>query len=180
MYSAIELAYYLVYHANKTEQEHKLKGFKIDPLLFFVQGYSLAILDMPVFKDNIIKNSYVALIKEVRDEFRKYGCLSVPDTHKIRYATCCDKNNSRYYHLKTTNIASYVYDRLDDDTRTLIEAVFKHYGCLPIPAINELIVNMDCYKYSKEIIDIELMKMDFKAKIKKAGKENKLCIVPRK
>ena len=189
MVKAIEIAYYMVDYAHKSEKGCLLSGFKMNSLLFLVQGYSLARLNRRAFKDKIHKNSYGAFIPEPHGQFRQYGCLFIPRKHVVTNPLYWKECNTPYYDKyevcyrdKATAYATYMCDRLDKKTEEIIKEVYDTYCKMSIPALNDCIRSMQSYKQSDQFFDIDLMKIEFKdiiMKIKpskskpKKDKENK-------
>lgn len=175
MYKAIEIAYFLVYYAHKTETETYLNGLKIDSLLFMLQGIHLTIYDTPLFNDPILKNSYGVYIEETYNEFfRQYASLHIPKYHRVLnefWALVCDCPNPYYDSYYTDKsgerfwIAEYKCERIDDETKKLIEAFYDEYHKFSSTNFNEIIRNHACYQLSDKHIDLQLMKQEFKNKI---------------
>lgn len=58
---------------NDYELYEGITHLKLQKLLYFSQGVSLAEFDKPLFNDNIEAWSYGPVIKSVYDEFKKFG-----------------------------------------------------------------------------------------------------------
>lgn len=50
-----------------------ISNLKLQKLLYYVQGFHLALYDKPIFKESIIKWQYGPVVIEVYQEFRDYG-----------------------------------------------------------------------------------------------------------
>ena len=171
MYEAMEIAYYLIDYAYKTENEWLLSGLKLNCFLFIIQGYSLAIYDKPVFSDDIHKVGFGVMIEKTHEKFRRCGTLAIPHTHIVLNPYVYGLNKLPYYdqyELKDSRHgykflqATYMCDRLDKETVELIEAVFDVFSKFSLTPLTDFILNLDCYKESEDVVDINSIKTDFK------------------
>lgn len=98
---------------NETEYDDKyevyegLSHLKLQKLLYFAQGLSLAINNEPLFSDKIYAWTHGPVVKEVYDKFKKYGRndieLSVNDK-EMKIIESIESNS------KTSNILNLVYE----------------------------------------------------------------------
>lgn len=182
MYESKEIAYYLVDYAYQTHKENYLSGLKVFPLLFLIQGYSLALLNKKAFDDKITKTGFGVIIEGVYKEFRKYGSLSVPHTHRVLNPEFYNKYNCDipYYekydiqykdYNKLTTVATYKCDRIDEETISIIEGVFNAYHKNSIVTLNNKIEGLNCYQESKNELSNYQIKKDFQEIVKQEEKE---------
>lgn len=98
---------------NETEYDDKyevyegLSHLKLQKLLYFAQGLSLAINNEPLFSDKIYAWTHGPVVKEVYDKFKKYGRndieLSVNDK-EMKIIESIESNS------KISNILNLVYE----------------------------------------------------------------------
>lgn len=98
---------------NETEYDDKyevyegLSHLKLQKLLYFAQGLSLAINNEPLFPDKIYAWTHGPVVKEVYDKFKKYGRndieLSINDK-EMKIIESIESNS------KTSNILNLVYE----------------------------------------------------------------------
>ena len=60
-----------------------ITNLKLQKLLYYVQGFHLAIYDKPLFKENILAWEHGPVVKEVYDEFKGYRAGHIPQPDKI-------------------------------------------------------------------------------------------------
>lgn len=51
---------------------------KLQKLLYYIQGYSLAIYNKPMFQEHILAWPHGPVVKEVYDEYKQFGCQPLP------------------------------------------------------------------------------------------------------
>lgn len=84
MYKALDIANWFLIKNNAEVVEHeadnddyevyeKITHLKLQKLLYYAQGISLAIHDKPLFRENIVAWPHGPVVKEVYDIFCKYG-----------------------------------------------------------------------------------------------------------
>lgn len=181
MYEAMEIAYYLIDYAYKTEREHYLTGLKMNCFLFIVQGAHLAILDRPAFSDKIYKIGCGVHLDKIYNEFKGYLGLTIPHTHTVvnpKHWGWLLKNLPYYdsYNIKESEnerfgTATYMCDNLNKDTEKIIEGVFDNFYFLSLTGLNNLIRNFGCYNethysrnaegYKSNAIKLDMMKKEF-------------------
>ena len=181
MYEAMEIAYYLIDYAYKKENEWSLSGLKMNCFLFMIQGYSLAIYDKPVFSDDIHKVGFGVMIEDTHKKFRRFGTLAIPHTHIILNPYVYGPKKLPYYdqyqlkysrHGDNFSQATYMCDRLDKETVEIVEAVFDTFSKFSLTVLNDIIFNLNCYKHSEDIVDIDFIKLDFKNIIQNSTNKN--------
>lgn len=84
MYSALEIAKWFLFKNNAEVQEHEVANddyevyerithLKLQKLLYFAQGISLAIYNKPIFKEKIEAWQHGPVVKEVYSLFSTFG-----------------------------------------------------------------------------------------------------------
>lgn len=75
-YTAIQIANKII---SNTDIEHGelISNLKLQKLLYYVQGYYLAITDKPLFKEDIVAWQYGPVVIEVYEQFKKFGSSSI-------------------------------------------------------------------------------------------------------
>jgi len=75
-YSALDIATYFIKKATK-ESDVKLTPLKLQKLLYYAQGWYLANLNKPLFKDKIEAWKYGPAIPSIYHQFKGYGSESL-------------------------------------------------------------------------------------------------------
>ena len=80
MYSALNIARKLVALADKdiVNSGEGLTNLKLQKLLYYQQGYHLAIFDSPLFEEEIEAWMYGPVVPSVYREYQKYGSQPIP------------------------------------------------------------------------------------------------------
>jgi uncharacterized phage-associated protein len=55
-----------------------ISNLKLQKLLYYVQGFHLAMFDRPLFKEDVVAWTYGPVVKEVYQEYKKYGHGAIP------------------------------------------------------------------------------------------------------
>ncbi|OAV73687.1 putative phage-associated protein [Bacteroidales bacterium Barb6] len=55
-----------------------ISNLKLQKLLYYVQGFHLAVFDKPLFKEDIVAWEYGPVVREVYDEYKGYGKGAIP------------------------------------------------------------------------------------------------------
>ena len=63
-------------------KNHQTSKYKLQKLLYYTQGFHLAIYGVPLFEEKLIAWEHGPVVKEVYDKFKEFGsnAISVPDT----------------------------------------------------------------------------------------------------
>lgn len=78
MTKAVELAKHLIWMASKEEKPEFLTPLRLQNLLYYIQGWSLALRGNPFFAEPIEAWKYGPVIKSVYEEFRQFGDQPIP------------------------------------------------------------------------------------------------------
>ncbi len=84
MYNALDIATWFIYKTNSEKKEKQMVNddfdiyegithLKLQKLLYFAQGITLATLEKPLFNEKIVAWEHGPVIKEVYDVYHKYG-----------------------------------------------------------------------------------------------------------
>ena len=84
--SALEVAKYLLLLADNNQGD-TLSNLKMQKLLYYAQGYSLALFDTPIFQDRIEAWEYGPVVKNVYNAFKKYGKESISFNELENFST---------------------------------------------------------------------------------------------
>lgn len=81
MAKAIEVARYLIYLAASQEEPDLLSPMRLQKLLYYVQGWSLALRGEPMFPERIEAWAHGPVVPVVYNGFRSYGDSSIATTN---------------------------------------------------------------------------------------------------
>ena len=81
-YKALDIAYKLIYTAQEDEPNggERLTNLKLQKLLYYQQGYHLAVFGTPLFDEDIEAWMYGPVVPCVYDEFSNSGSNTLPIT----------------------------------------------------------------------------------------------------
>lgn len=81
VYKALDIAKKLIYKAQEDEANggDSLTNLKLQKLLYYQQGYHLAIFDTPLFEEKVEAWMYGPVVPVVYDIYAQYGAASLPD-----------------------------------------------------------------------------------------------------
>lgn len=68
-----------------------ISNLKLQKLLYYAQGFHLALYGDPIFKENILAWEYGPVVKEVYDEYKKYGGAFIPPPEDFNNKDFTDK-----------------------------------------------------------------------------------------
>lgn len=119
-----------------------ISNLKLQKLLYYVQGFSLAMYNKPLFKENIIAWNYGPVVAEVYREYKKYGPAALPVDDDFE-----------------------VPDSITKEERALIAEVYDVYGQFSALKLMNLTHDEAPWKNTKKqgIISHESMKVYFKS-----------------
>jgi uncharacterized phage-associated protein len=88
MYNVIQIANRIVSLADITVGD-LISNLKLQKLLYYVQGFHLAMYNKPLFKEDIVAWQYGPVVKEAYHHFKKYGSghIEIPDDDFDKYYT---------------------------------------------------------------------------------------------
>ncbi|MBC6418725.1 MAG: SocA family protein [Prochloron sp. SP5CPC1] len=110
MYNALDIARYFITLASP-EEEDLITNLKLQKLLYYAQGFYLALYDKPLFGEQIEAWQYGPVVPEVYHIYKQYKSnpLSQPDDFDI--------------------------DKYDTDTQELLDEVYEVYGQYTAPML---------------------------------------------
>ncbi|MBD2637176.1 SocA family protein [Limnothrix sp. FACHB-881] len=103
MYKASDIASYFIHLAN-LEEDGNITNMKLQKLLYYAQGFHLALLDRPLFTDEIRAWQYGPVIPEIYVQYKDFGRNSLPENKDFNP------------------------EKIDSDTRDLIDEVYSVFG----------------------------------------------------
>lgn len=103
MLSALDVAEYLLSLVNEDDGD-LMSHLRLQKLLYYAQGFHLAIFDQPVFSEPIEAWTHGPVVPAVYHEYKKYGSGQIPPPDGIDF--------SNY----------------SDETRELLDEVYDVYG----------------------------------------------------
>lgn len=74
---AYEVALYFLYRARELGAGDTISNLKMQKLLYYAQGYFLALYKTPLFEDKIEAWKYGPVVKSIYDKFSEYGKLAI-------------------------------------------------------------------------------------------------------
>ncbi|MDR2369284.1 MAG: DUF4065 domain-containing protein [Mycoplasmataceae bacterium] len=126
------------------EQGEVISNLKLQKLLYYSQGFTLALYDKPLFDDKIEAWQYGPVVPNVYDKYQKYGYNNIPPILK-------DETN------------------IDSESKKVIHAVYKEYGQFSAFKLVEFTHNELPWKEASEredkTISLDTMKKYFKNQI---------------
>ena len=110
MYNALGIAKYFIKTASP-EEEDIITNLKLQKLLYYAQGFHLALCEKPLFGEPIKAWQYGPVVPEVYYNYKKYGTNAIP-------------------HPDDFDIEQY-----DPETRELLDEVYEVYGQYTAPTL---------------------------------------------
>jgi|WetSurMetagenome_2_1015567.scaffolds.fasta_scaffold00004_1 uncharacterized phage-associated protein len=121
-----------------------ISNLKMQKLLYYAQGFHLALYDKPLFTEKIIAWQYGPVVKEVYEAYSEYSNGAIPKPRRIN--------------LKV----------FDEETINFLKEVYQVYGQYSALRLMELTHNEPPWKNTKigEEITLEIIHKYFKTLIK--------------
>ena len=110
MYNALDIAKYLITLASP-EEEDLITNLKLQKLLYYAQGFHLALFGKPLFSERIEAWQYGPVVPEIYRFYKQYGSNSLPQPDNF-------------------NIDEY-----DEETQELLNEVYEVYGQYTAPTL---------------------------------------------
>lgn len=79
MNSAIDVARFLIFLKNNDHRGLSLSNLKLQKLLYYCQGYFLAMYNKPMFNDKIEAWKYGPVVRNVYNVYSEYGDLDITE-----------------------------------------------------------------------------------------------------
>ncbi len=124
--NAIDVARYIINECH--ERNFLISNLKLQKLLYFAQGYSLAITECPIFNEEIEPWDFGPVVPEVYREFKMFGANEIP-----KISTYYDLDFDSDFFLKERN---FTPDIFSESQKLIMNAVINQFGCL---SANELV-----------------------------------------
>lgn len=134
MNTAKEVAAYFISLVDE-ENGDFLTNLKIQKLLYYAQGFSLALFRAPLFDEPIVAWNLGPVVVEVYDEFKQYGADRVPLPE------------------------DFDIEKYDEDTKELLNEVYEVYGQFSPSALVEMTHNEPPWRRTKIKNEIPLKAM---------------------
>jgi uncharacterized phage-associated protein len=142
MYSALDLAKYFIKLASP-EEEDFMTNLKLQKLLYYAQGFHLALYEKPLFSEQIEAWQYGPVVPEVYHLYKPFKSNALP-------------------HPDDFNL-----DHYDPETRELLDEVYDVYGQYTAPTLARLTHQEKPWKTTplKQEITHSLMESYFKTQL---------------
>lgn len=85
MITALDVAKYFLSHVDENAGD-LISNLKLQKLLYFAQGFHLAIYDKPLFNDAIEAWMHGPVVPTVYRQYKKYGSEAIPRPNKIDFS----------------------------------------------------------------------------------------------
>ena len=101
-YDALYIAKKVVNSTN-AEQGDSITNLKLQKLLYYLQGFWLAVFDAPLFTEEIEAWMYGPVVPKVYDAYKEYGKNGIPVDHlsNEQFPLDTDKEESLFYDVYT-------------------------------------------------------------------------------
>lgn len=129
--TAQDVAEYFLTIIDRENAGDTLTNLKIQKLLYYAQGFSLAINHRPLFNEKIIKWNLGPVVVEVYEHFRKYGADSIPAPD------------------------DFDISKFDDDEKELLNEVFEVYGQFSAAALVNMTHEEAPWRMTRDKAEIE-------------------------
>lgn len=121
MYTAKDVAEYFISLVDE-ENGDFLTNLKIQKLLYYAQGFSLALNRVPLFQEPIVAWNLGPVVEELYEDYKQYGASPVPLPE------------------------DFDIEKFDGDTKELLNEVFEVYGQFSPTALVEMTHNETPWK----------------------------------
>lgn len=81
IHNAVDIAEYIISFCYR--QKKPITNLQLQKVLYYVQGYSLALNDLPAFQDEIFVWQYGPVVQTVYDKFCMYAAMPIENNYKI-------------------------------------------------------------------------------------------------
>jgi uncharacterized phage-associated protein len=104
MVSASKIAKYFLAHSCDREEGDLISNLKLQKLLYYAQGFSVALLGHPLFAERIEAWTHGPVVPSVYREYSHYGAGAIPEP------------------------SDFDLDNYDEETKALLDEVYSVYG----------------------------------------------------
>ena len=105
MLTCFDVAKYFLSLCNDEESGDLISNLKIQKLVYYAQGFSLAINNKPLFKEKIQAWTHGPVVPQLYNKYKDYGSGALP----------------------TTNL-DIDFDKFSDEDKELLDDVYDVYG----------------------------------------------------
>lgn len=147
-YKALDIARYFVWKSSQGGEE-PISNLKLQKLIYYAQGLSLAMHDRPLFEDLILAWTYGPVVRSVYDVYKEKGASGIaPDP-------------------------SYDSESIGKDTRAFLDEIYDAFGQFSAGRLMQLSHTDQCWidAHPNRIISHKSMR-DHLTKYLKNGKES--------
>ncbi|MGN6369078.1 MAG: Panacea domain-containing protein [Phycisphaerae bacterium] len=154
MADAFDVAKFLIQLAAAEDEPEQLTHLRLQKLLYYVQGWSLALTDKPMFAGRIEAWAHGPVVKQVYPKFADWGSLPIPHDKVL------------------------APEKLSEDEREIIGSVWEAYKGYSASALREMTHSESPWKIARgniapeakceNEITVDLMREHFSALAKKA------------
>jgi uncharacterized phage-associated protein len=106
MATAKQVANYILWLSDDSDSGELISNLKLQKLLYYCQGFHLAMFDQPLFPNEIQAWQHGPVVKEIYQLFQGQGAIAAPND--------ADRKNA--------------VDSLTDDQKEMIDNVYNLYG----------------------------------------------------
>jgi uncharacterized phage-associated protein len=106
MARALDVAKFLLYLRDNDPRNLELSNLKLQKLLYYSQGYYLALTGDPLFDEPIEAWKYGPVVRDIYHEFRVYGELNIQ--------RAVDSNDINHLTDKQKKVIAYVWVKLGE------------------------------------------------------------------
>lgn len=157
---AIDMSRYIV---NKCHSENYLiSNLKLQKLLYYAQGFSLALIDKPLFDDDIEAWDFGPVVPSVYREYKVFGASEIPMIQSY-----FDYNFDSNTFLEEISFSNDIFN---DYQTTIMDFIVNNYAKFSANALVTLthkhIPWKESYDRNKSVISKESIKKYFKDNIK--------------
>lgn len=104
--SASDVAKFFLVYASKDEEAELITNLKLQKLVYYAQGFHLALFDKVLFNEKILAWRHGPVVREVYDEFKEY----------------------KDQPIKFSNAFNEVMEKFFDEQKDFLSEVYQVYG----------------------------------------------------
>lgn len=144
VYNASDIANYFIWCANTGEEfGENISNLKLQKLVYYAQGFSLALNGRPLFHDAIEAWAHGPVVRSLYYKYREYGADALPTPEDFSVET------------------------IDQETRDLLEEVYSVYGQYSAWALRNLTHDEPPWQETRQngVISLEKMQAFFQTQL---------------
>lgn len=128
---AEEVASHLIYMAEADEESERLSPMRLQKLLYYTQGWGIACLERPIFREKIKAWTYGPVVPQIFHQFKAHGKNGIPPE------------------------AVEVPRTMEPSELTLIQSVWATYRAYSAVSLSEMTHNEDPWKEARGSLPLE-------------------------